>query len=178
MNNTQQLKRVQAAKKAGKITTPKTAYPINRIKTGIIITIVGLIIFMIGIRPDLLGLDRSKVIGFVQIGVMLAGLGIISLGGYLSLIALWHKRTLSIAAEIGVRLMGTGLVIAILAGMADVFGLGSYPVRQVVPYFGIWQARGVQIGEAFIAIGMLMMFPYSRSPLFNGNHQIASQPKR
>ena len=166
-------------KKAVRIKTPpKGTYPINRIKIGILTTIIGLLVFLIGVRPDVLGLDRSPVIGFVQIGVMLVGLAVICLGGYLSLIALWYKRALSIAAEIGIRLISTGLVIAILAGMADVFGLGSHPIREGVPYFGIWQARGVQFGEGLIAIGILMMFPYSRNPLFNGKHKFANQPKR
>lgn len=166
-------------KNAMRIKTPnRVIYPINRIRFGIIITIVGLLIFLIGIRPEILGLDRSPVIGFVQIGVMLVGLAIICLGGYLSLIALWYKRTLSLAAEIGMRLISTGLIIAVMAGMADVFGLGSHPIRYGVPYFGIWQARGVQVGEGLIAIGLLMMFPYSRSPLFNGKHELASQHKR
>jgi len=178
MHKNTQVKPITPKNAVRKKAALRVAYPINRIRFGIIITIIGLLVFMIGIRPDILGMDRSPVIGFVQIGVMLVGLAIICLGGYVSLIALWYKRTLSIAAEIGMRLISTGLVIAILAGMADVFGLGSYPIRQEVPYFGIWQARGVQIGEGFIAIGLLMMFPYSRNPLFNGKHNLASQPKR
>jgi len=31
-----------------------------------------------------------------------------------------------------------------------------------VPYFGGWQARGVEIGQAMIAIGFLLMLPYQR----------------
>lgn len=47
------------------------------------------------------------------------------------------------------------------AGMADVFGLGSHPLPGV-PYFGAWQARGVEFGQAIIAIGLLMLIPYHK----------------
>jgi hypothetical protein len=43
--------------------------------------------------------------------------------------------------------------------MADVFGLGNHTFPKI-PYFGPWQAIGVMIGEAAIAIGMLMIIPY------------------
>ena len=148
-------------------------YPVKRIRLGIILSLIGLLVFLVGAKPDILGLDRSPVIGFVQITVMLVGLAIICFGGYYTLISLWFKRTPSIAAEIGMRFIATGYVIAIISGMADIIGFGSHPIPLVVPYFGIWQARGVQIGEGIIAIGLLLMFPYSRSALFNGKHEVA-----
>jgi len=150
-------------------------FPIKRIRFGIILTLIGLLIFLIGARPDILGMDRSPVIGFIQITVMMVGLAIICIGGYVTLISLWFKRTPSIAAEIGMRFISTGYVVALISGMADMIGLGSHPFLLVVPYFGIWQARGVQIGEGIIAIGLLLMFPYSRSALFNGKHDLNPQ---
>ena len=150
-------------------------YPVKRIRLGIILTLIGLLVFLLGARPDILGMDRSPVIGFVQITVMLVGLAIICIGGYVSMISLWFKRTPSIAAETGLRLISTGYVVAVISGMADIIGFGSHPFPYVVPYFGIWQARGVQIGEGIIAIGLLLMFPYSRSALFNGNHDHPAQ---
>jgi hypothetical protein len=56
-------------------------------------------------------------------------------------------------------LIGTGYVIAVFTGMADVFGMGSQPLPDV-PYFGPWQAGGVLIGQFVIAIGFLMLIPY------------------
>ena len=137
-----------------------------------------MLIFLIGIRPDIVGQDRSPVIGFVQLIVMLTGLAVICIGGYLLLISLWNKRTLSLAAEIGMRLISTGFVVSVLAGMADMFGYGSHPFPETVPYFGEWQVRGVQIGEGLIAIGFLLMFPYARSQLFNGKHNISKPSYR
>jgi len=107
------------------------------------------------------GLDRSPIIGFVQIAVFLVGLAIICIGGYISLTSLWREQPTSIAADIGLRLVATGYVIAVFAGMADIFGFGSHPLP-ALPFFGEWQARGVQVGQAFIALGFLLLLPFHR----------------
>jgi hypothetical protein len=132
----------------------------NRVRFGLIITLLGFIIFLIGARPGLFGLDRSPVIGFVQIAVFLVGLAIICLGGYASLIALWANQPRSIMADFGIRLVATGYVIAVFTGMADVFGFGSNNMPYMI--FGPWQARGVMFGEIMVAIGFLLLFPYAR----------------
>ena len=133
----------------------------NRAQTGLVITLAGFVIFMIGSRPSMFGLDRSPVIGFVQIAMFLVGLAIISLGGYTSLMALWKGQPISIAAEIGQRMVATGYVIAVFAGMADIFGMGSHPLPGV-PFFGPLQALGVQIGQLLIALGFIMLIPYGK----------------
>ncbi|HEY4692652.1 MAG TPA: hypothetical protein VIH16_04390 [Bellilinea sp.] len=136
----------------------KQVFSVRRIRTGLVITLAGLVIFLLGARPALFGADRSPVIGFIQIAVFLVGLALVCLGGYLSLMALWKDRQTSIVADIGLRLVATGYVIAVFAGMADIFGFGSHPLPGI-PYFGAWQARGVEIGQAMIAIGFLMLIP-------------------
>jgi len=141
-------------------------FPLRRIQFGLIIAGGGFLIFLIGIKPELFSLDRSPVLGFIQIAVMLVGLAPVCVGGYIALSGLWKGERPSIAAEIGVRIISTGYIIAVFSGLADIFGLGSHPYPELTPYFGDWQARGVQIAEGFIAIGMLMMLPYSRNPLF------------
>jgi len=157
--------RIMANRKNGNIQTSSDEFPPRRIQLGLIVAIGGFLVFMVGARPELFLLDRSPVVGFIQITVMLVGLAFICIGGYLSLVGLWKGNQLSIAAELGVRLISTGYVIAVFSGLADIFGLGSHPTPEFVPYFGEWQARGVQIAEGFIAIGMLMMLPYSQNPL-------------
>jgi hypothetical protein len=130
----------------------------RRARVGLIATLAGFMIFLMGARPGLFGLDRSPVIGFVQIAVFLIGLAIICLGGYLSLRSLWKEHAISIPADVGQRMVATGYVITVFAGMADIFGMGSHPLPGV-PYFGEWQARGVEMGMGLIAIGFLMMLP-------------------
>jgi hypothetical protein len=84
---------------------------------------------------------------------------LICFGGFVGLSALWGKEQRSIIADIGLRLVGTGYVIAVFTGMADVFGMGSQTSPNI-PYFGPWQAAGVLIGQIVIAIGFLMLIPY------------------
>jgi hypothetical protein len=132
-----------------------------RIRSGLGATILGFIIYLLGAEPGLFGLDRSPVVGFVQIATFLVGLGIICLGGYISLAALWNGGQKSIASDIGLRLVGTGYVIAVACGMADIFGFGSnnYPK---IPVFGPYQQIGFLAGEVVIAVGLLLLIPYKR----------------
>ena len=133
----------------------------KRARNGLAITLLGFLVFVIGARPSLFGLDRSPVVGFVQIAVFEVGLAIICLGGYASLMSLWRLEETSIAAEVGQRLVATGYVIAVFAGMADIFGMGSHPLPGI-PYFGPLQAAGVEIGQIVIGIGFVMMVPFKR----------------
>ena len=87
------------------------------------------------------------------------GLALICIGGYVGLVAMWANEQRTITADIGLRLVGTGFVIAIFTGMADIVGLGSQPLPNV-PYFGPWQAGGVLISQLIIALGFLMTIPY------------------
>jgi hypothetical protein len=120
---------------------------------------MGEIIFILGADPGLFGLDRSPVTGFIQIAVLLVGLALICLGGYIALNALWNGRQKSIVADVGLRLVATGYVVSVSAGMADVFGFGTH-VLPSIPYFGPMQAIGVMIGEVVIIIGFVMLIPY------------------
>ena len=130
-----------------------------RVRFGLVLTLLGLFVFMVGAKPNWFGWDRSPVVGFVQIAVFLVGLAMICLGGYTGLLALWKGKQRTIMADIGLRLVSTGYVIAVFAGMADVFGMGSQFLPDV-PYFGPWQASGVLIGQVIIAAGFLMLIPY------------------
>jgi hypothetical protein len=125
---------------------------------GMVIAVFGFLVFLLGSSPELFGLDRSPVIGFIQITVFLIGLAIICIGGYLSLVSMWNGQPRTIGADIGLRLVATGYVIAVASGMADVFGFGSQPWPEI-PSFGRWQARGVLTGEAIIAVGFLLLLP-------------------
>ena len=138
---------------------PGRPYSRRRVRIGLISTLIGFGLFLIGCKPDLFLLDRSDVIGFVQIAVFLVGLAFICLGGYISLMGLWRNRRLSLAADFGTRFVATGYVIAVFAGMADVFGFGSHPLPGV-PFFGELQVLGVLIGQAIISIGLLLLIPY------------------
>ena len=131
----------------------------TRVRFGLIITTLGFFIFMVGAKPAWFGWDNSPVVGFIQVAVLLVGLGIVCVGGYLGLLALWKGRERTIAADIGMRLVATGYVVSVFAGMADVFGMGTQTLPNV-PFFGPLQARGIIMGQALIAIGFLLMIPF------------------
>ncbi len=132
-----------------------------RLRVGLALTLIGLFVFVVGAKPNWFNWDRSPVVGFVQISVFIVGLGIICAGGFIGLLGIWNGDPRTIIADIGMRLVGTGYVISVFSGMADVFGMGSQPLPGV-PYFGPWQATGVLIGQVVIALGFLMMMPYRR----------------
>jgi hypothetical protein len=139
-----------------------------RIRFSLICVILGFVIFSIGAKPGWFGWERTLIVGFIQIAVFLVGLALICIGGYVGLSALWGKEQRSIVADIGLRLVGTGYVIAVFTGFADVFGMGTQAFPSL-PYFGPWQAGGVLIGQSVIALGFLMVIPYHF--YFNKQHE-------
>ena len=142
-------------------TTPRKSNQNLRIRFGLIVLIIGYLMFLLGINPAIFGLDRSTVFGFVQISVFLVGLALICIGGYVSLNALWNGRQKSIIADIGIRLVATGYVISVTSGLADIFGLGSHPFPNI-PSFGGIQIVGVLLGEVTILLGFLLYIPDPR----------------
>jgi len=134
-----------------------------RINIGVGLTIIGFLVFILGADPGIFSLDRSPVVGFVQTATFSTGLAMICLGGFIGLKACQradHSQTL--AQDIGVRLVATGYLIALVSGMADVFGFGTqaYPA---LPFFGPMQAAGVIVGEIIIAVGFLLYLPLPSS---------------
>jgi hypothetical protein len=130
-----------------------------RIRFSLIAVGIGLLVFAIGAKPNWFGWNRATVVGFVQMVVCIFGLGLICMGGYVGLTALWGKEQRSILADIGSRLVWTGYVITVFSGMADVFGMGAQTLPDN-PFFGPLQATGVLIGQGVIALGFLMLIPY------------------
>ena len=132
----------------------------RRTRWGLVLTFLGFALFIMGARPSVYGLDRSPVIGFVQIAVFLGGIALISIGAYIVMHALWEDVQAGLLFSIGMRFVQTGYVITLFTGLADVLGLGSHPLPK--PFFGPLQSTGVQIGEFVIGLGIVMMFPFER----------------
>ena len=152
---------------------PKTAepkekvpvlYPRKRIQIGLFGAFIGFLTVVLGAKPEFFGLDKSPVIGFIQTAAFLSGIGVIGFCGYFCLMSFWPKRYTTITADFGIRLVATGWLIAVFSGMADVFGFGSHPMTGLV-FFGKLQALGVEIGEMFMGIGLVMMIMPPHSSL-------------
>jgi len=121
------------------------------------VTLVGLFVFMIGVEPDLLALDRSPVVGFVQIGVWLVGLAVLLIGAYASVRVIRNGRYNSLRADVGVRLIATGYVTAAVASLADFLSIGSQHMPNV--YFGPVQTLGLVLGVVTSLAGVLLYWP-------------------
>jgi len=135
----------------------------SRTNLGLGLTIFGFLLFLLGADPGMVNLDRSPYIGFVQTATFSIGLAVICLGGFISFKVCQRKEsTQSLAQDIGIRLVATGYLIALISGMADVFGFGtqSWPA---IPFFGPRQASGVVAGELIIAVGFLLYMPFFTS---------------
>jgi hypothetical protein len=125
------------------------------------ITLLGLFLFLIGVEPDLLALDRSPVVGFVQIGVWLFGLAVVLIGAYASVRVVRNGRANSLRADIGVRLIATGYVAAVVASLADFLSIGSQHMPNI--YFGPVQTLGLILGVVTSLAGVLLYWPMGES---------------
>jgi hypothetical protein len=129
----------------------------THLNIGLGLSIAGFLIFLLGADPGLFGLDRNPLIGFVQTATFSTGLALLCLGGFISLkVSQISGHNQSLAQDIGIRLVATGYLVALISGMADVFGFGT----QGWPFFGPRQAIGVVAGEIIIVIGFLLYMPF------------------
>jgi hypothetical protein len=130
----------------------------------ILLDFVGLLLFLLGFNPGTFGLDRSRVIGYVQALVFLSGLGLIVLISYI--VAALQRRNgheISLVQDIGARLMATGYVLAAFSSVADLIGLGNEPLPRP-PHFGLLQSGGLLVGVLLTIIGLMMTYPRRRPP--------------
>ena len=121
------------------------------------LVLIGLFIFIIGVEPDLIGMNRSPAVGFVQVGVWLTGLAILLVGAYATVRVVRNTRPNSLRADIGMRLIATGYVVASVASMADFIGLGAQQIPNV--NFGPLQVSGLAMGVVISLLGVLLYWP-------------------
>jgi hypothetical protein len=124
--------------------------------------LIGLLVFVMGVAPDLMGMDRSRVIGFIQMGVWLTGLGLVLLGAFLAVRVVRNGRPMSLRAEIGTRLIATGFVISATSTLADFLSIGSHRLPWV--YFGPLQLGGLVAGVVISLIGVVLYWPRTPRP--------------
>jgi len=126
------------------------------------LVVLGLLVFIVGINPDLIGMNRSRVIGFIQMGVWLSGLGAVLLGAFLTVRVVRNGRPMSLRAEVGTRLIATGYVISAAASLADFLAIGSHRLPWV--YLGPLQVAGLAGGVLLSLLGVLLYWPRTPRP--------------
>ena len=119
--------------------------------------LIGLFIFLIGIYPNLIGMDRSSVVGFVQIGVWLLALGILLLGPTLAMRVIRNGHPTTLRSEVGLRLIATGYVLAVTASFADFLGIGSHALPGIL--YGPLQVTGLALGVIVSLLGVILYGP-------------------
>lgn len=140
-------------------TIPRPVLERVRVRIGLGLALLGFLMFLLGSDPGIIGFNRSPATGYLQILVFLLGLLVICVGGYLALAGLWNGYEKTIIADVGLRMVATGYVVAVGSGMADLLGFGSH-VYPITPFFGPLQEGGVILGEAVIGVGFLLLIPY------------------
>ena len=121
---------------------------------------IGLLIFMVGIQPDLIGMNRSITVGFVQIGVWLTGLAILLVAAYSTVRVIRNGKPNSLRADIGIRLIATGYVVAAVGSLADFIGVGAH--RMPVVHFGYIQMIGLVTGVLLSMLGVILYMPWTK----------------
>ncbi len=137
------------------------------------IVLIGLFIFMIGIYPNIIGMDRSPVVGFVQIGVWLLGLGILLLGSTMTVKVIRNGHPNSLRSEVGLRLIATGYVFAVAASFADFLGIGSHALPGIS--YGPLQVTGLALGVLVSLFGVILYWPGKGSKA-SSEEQSSAQP--
>ncbi len=130
----------------------------NQIRSWLTVLMVGLVALIVGLRPDLFGLDRGLYIGFYQILLILLGIGLMSLGASNTLKAFWGCNDRPLRVDIGSRTVATGYVICFFTALADAFGFGTNSLPEVL--LGTLQSRGVILGMIVICIGLIMIIRF------------------
>lgn len=125
---------------------------------GIAIGLLGVVIAAMGLFPGLTGLEPTPGIGIVQIFAILAGFTLLIFGALVYVKFTFFPHTHSnLLQQVGTRLAMTGLVLAALAGLADVLGFGSHGNDpQTIIFLGPWQAIAILMNFLLSAFGVLI----------------------
>ena len=136
---------------------PLTPRQVGWARRWMTLVLIGLFVFIIGVEPDLIDMDKSPVVGFVQVGVWLAGLALLLVGSYATVFVVRNGRPNSLRADIGLRLIATGYVVAAAASLADFIGLGAQSMPEI--YFGPIQVIGLVVGVILSLLGVVLYWP-------------------
>lgn len=132
-----------------------------------LLLVIGLTISVLSLLADYIGLDLTPGFGVLQMVVLLLGMTCITIGLYGYVYGLRRANApRSLQADIGLRLGATGLVLAYVAGLSDLIGIGTHVQPHFErPYVGPLQIGGMALGILCISIGLYLYYT-SR----NGDH--------
>ncbi len=130
----------------------------------LVLDFTGLALFLLGLQPWIFGLDRSPVIGYLQVVVFLFGMGCVVIATYaIEKLFRPSDQPLTIREDVGIRLAATGYVLVAVSSTADLIGLGSHPLPGS-PHLGTLQSIGLILGTAMTIVGLAMYHPRKAKP--------------
>lgn len=123
---------------------------------------LGALCVIIALTADASGVDRTPGFGMLQMFFFLLGITAVTLGIFIYLRGL-HPVRKSLQASIGTRLAATGLIFAYVAGLADLFSIGTHPHPDYErPFVGWLQLSGITLGLISIMTGILLYYTSRR----------------
>jgi hypothetical protein len=138
---------------------------------------IGLILIILSVGADFFGLDLTPGFGMVQMFQLLVGITALTLALFLHINTKRQETTHSLQADIGWRLVATGLVFAYVTGLSDLIRIGTHVEPQFErPYVGPLQLGGLALAVLVIIIGLALYYTSrgtraqsSMSFIVNGN---------
>ncbi|MEE8121077.1 MAG: hypothetical protein V3T55_06080, partial [Anaerolineales bacterium] len=88
------------------------------------------------------------------------GLAILLVAAYSTVRVIRNGKANSLRADIGVRLIATGYVVAAVGSLADFIGVGAH--RMPVIYFGHIQMIGLVTGVLLSMLGVILYMPWTK----------------
>lgn len=127
-------------------------------QVGIALGALGVMIALMGLFPQLTGVEDTPGIGLVQVFMLLVGYGMLIFGAIIYVkFTFYLNAPSSLVQQIGLRLALTGLLFAALAGLADILGFGSHLRTEISDIFlGTLQAFGILANFALSSFGVLI----------------------
>jgi predicted membrane protein len=126
---------------------------------GIAIGALGVVLTFMSLFPGAIGMNNPTAgIGIVQFAGIMSGFMLLIMGALLYVkFTFYEGRVAGLAQQIGIRLALTGLVLAGMVGLADIFGFGSHPRSlESDAFFGPLQAIGTLVGFAMSSLGVVV----------------------
>lgn len=109
---------------------------------GIALSALGVVLAFMGLFPGITGIITGQGIGIFQFTAVLTGFGLLNLGALIYVkFTIYAAQASNLAQQVGIRLALTGLVLAGMAGFADVLGFGSHGITQASETF-FWRGAG------------------------------------
>ena len=129
------------------------------LQIGILVITLGIVMCLIGLFPGITGVEPKSGIGILQIFIILGGLSLIVMGGFVFVkVVFYAVGTGSLTQRIAVRLSLTGLLFSVATGLSDVLGYGSNPPAgpEASPVLGRFQSGGIVFGFVMASLGVLI----------------------